>query len=124
MRDLPKIHATVVHIPNPDDPESIAWAAANAAIGLLVQVSAEQRGKVMLDRLSIVHVESCPGMAATDPLSEMLGNGWWNQGSTRTGPRSGPGHAVMLTCRVEGSEAEPAAPDTPENTTDDHEREG
>ena len=117
MRDLPKIHATVVHIPNPDDPESIAWAAANAAIGLLVQVSAEQRGKVMLDRLSIVHVESCPGMAATDPLSEMLGP-LWARGEVRTGARPGPGHAVMLTCRVEESEPDEAPTATEESGTD------
>lgn len=90
MRELPKVHVAVVHIPNSDDPESIATAAASCAMELLVKVSAENRGAVSIDRVGIVKTES----VRDDLVSSLIGV------NSR--------HAVMVTCRVRDPKPEKA----------------
>lgn len=91
MNDLPKIHAAVVAIPNPDDPESIAQAAAHAALELLVKVSAKARGNVRLDRVALVQPVPIPGRLGATGVEVM---------TNLLVATSTPRHAVMVSCRV------------------------
>lgn len=77
MPNLPKIHAAVVGIADHEDAVSIATAAAQAALELLVKVSESARGSTQLDRVAIV--EPTPSndvlnmlMAATSRYAVMV----------------------------------------------------
>jgi hypothetical protein len=86
MKMPPKVHAAVIDLPDVEDPESIAWVAANASLELLRKVSAENRGSVTLDRVAIVR----PQVMSNLEGFLMLGRS---------------PHALMITCRVESPPA-------------------
>ncbi len=91
---IPTTHTTVVGIPTPDDAESIARAAAHAALSLLTKVAAEQRGSVSIQSVTITtpeHVRPGPGLAA------LLNGG-------------GDEKAVVVTARVDTPAATEEAP--------------
>jgi hypothetical protein len=89
VKPLPKVHVALVEIPNVKDPESIALAGAHAALELLLKVSADERGAVVLDRVAIVKPTSTFSRSAALDLVDLLAPVDVERGS-----------AVMVTCRV------------------------
>lgn len=83
---VPKIHTAVVSIPNHTDAESIAKAAAHAALQLLAKVSSDARGSTTIDRVSIVQPTTING--SPDDLFQSL--------LTATSSK----YAVMVSCVV------------------------
>jgi hypothetical protein len=81
MPKLPKVHAAVVGIEDHDDGESIATAAAQAALELLCKVSTQARSNVQLDRIAIV--EPTPANDFLNLLRPPIAR-----------------YAVMVTCKV------------------------
>ncbi len=100
MPILPKVYAAVVGILDPDDAESIATAAAQASMELLLQVSSQaERGKVALDRIAIVQPTPASGRRPADDIADLF----------RNGPGATPRYAVMVTCRSIEADPKPEA---------------
>lgn len=91
MKDLPKIHTAVVSIPDAEDPGSIAFAAAHAALEILVKVSADARGSTQLDRVQIVQPTSISGPPDFVDFFGLV---------PTVGPPKERKYAVMVSCRV------------------------
>lgn len=94
MKELPKIHTSIVSIPDVEDPESIAFAAAHAALEILIKVSADARGSTQLDRVQIVQPTS---ISALPNFTDFFGLTSIESPHRRSVPS---GHAVMVSCRV------------------------
>jgi len=92
---LPKVYAAVVGINDPEDSESIAYAAAQAALELLIKVTADARGSTVLDRVCVVQPTPLSGANTDTLLDDFFGGLRLGQTPQRSK------YAVMVSCRVQ-----------------------
>src|ERR1700743_1103268 len=101
---MPELRTSIVSIPDHEDAESIALAAAHAALEILAKVSADARGSTVLDRVQIVQpvsIGSLPGDALLDLMSNFSGHG------------PAPKYAGRVRCRVTPPKVPAPPPEDP-----------
>ncbi len=69
----PKTHTAVIAIRDANDAESVAASAAQAALKLLVNVSASQRATLVIDHVSITQPERLGDSAFGDMFAAAAG---------------------------------------------------